>query len=313
MEKISIITPIYNESSNIVEFYSRLKAVLSNLNYDYEIIFVNDGSKDNSLNIALDIQKSDERVKVIDFSRNFGKEIALTAGIDICTGDIAIPIDADLQEPPEVINKLLEMYEQGYEIINAARRSRKESFMKSITSQIFYKFFNSLSPLTIPENVSDFRLLSKSALSYLKELREANRFNKGLFAWIGFRSCTVFYDADKRLAGNSKFNFRKLVNLAFEGITSFSITPLRLISLAGATLIGASLVYTIIELAKPFVVIYQPLISIILCIGGLQLVSLGLTGEYIGRIYMEVKKRPLYVIRKIYASSGDDSSGKITN
>jgi len=313
MEKISTITPVYNESSNVTEFYRRLKAVLNNLNYDHEIVFINDGSKDNSLNILLDIQKSDEKVKVIDFSRNFGKEIALTAGINTCTGDIAIPIDADLQEPPEVIPKLLEMYEQGYEVINAARRSRKESFIKNITSKVFYKFFNSISPIAIPENVSDFRLISKTPLNYLKELSESNRFNKGLFAWIGFKSCTIFYDADKRLAGNSKFNFRKLVNLAFEGITSFSITPLRLISLAGATLIGASLLYIIIELIKPSVVIYQPLVSIILCIGGLQLVSLGLAGEYIGRIYMEVKKRPLYVIRKIYTGSGDDTDGKITN
>ncbi len=307
-KKVSIVVPCYNEEDNIEEFYCRLSDTISKVksDFDWELIFVDDGSRDNTLQKILDLYNKDKRIKIIEFSRNFGKEIALTAGLDYATGDVVIPIDADLQDPPEVILRLLEKCQEGFDIVNAKRATRTgDSLLKKFFAALFYKTINILSDIEIPSNVGDFRLISRDALEALKKLKERRRFMKGLFAWIGFKSTYITYNHEPRFKGKSHWNFMKLVNLALEGITSFSIKPLKIATYMGLLISSLSFIYVLYIIIKTLIYGnpvkgYPSLIVVILFLGGVQLISLGILGEYIGRIYEEVKQRPLYIVKNYY-------------
>jgi polyisoprenyl-phosphate glycosyltransferase len=300
---VSIIVPVFNESSNIMEFYFRVTRVMNQTNYGYEVVFINDGSKDDTLDKLQGICEKDQRIKIIDLSRNFGKEIALTAGLDNCRGDAVIPIDADLQDPPEVILELLAKWEEGYDVVYATRTKRDgESSLKKVTAHLFYRFIKRLTPIPIPQDTGDFRLISRKVVNALKELREQHRFMKGLFSWVGFRQTSISYQRDPRFAGKTNFNYWKLWNFALEGITSFSFMPLQVATYLGfaislfAMAFAFYLFITTLLNGNP-VPGYPSLMVAILFLGGIQLTTLGIIGEYIGRIYNESKRRPLYFVK----------------
>jgi glycosyltransferase involved in cell wall biosynthesis len=304
--KIAVIIPCYNEEDNVKAVYDRLTEVLNSTNYQYDLIFIDDGSKDNTLNELLKLYEKDHKVKIIAFSRNFGKEIALSAGLDYADADAVIPFDADLQHPPEVILNLLSKFEEGYDVVNAVRSKRdKESFLKKFTSKAFYRIINKLTNIEIPQDVGDFRLISKNALNAIKEIRERKRFMKGIFAWVGFKTTSVYYERAPRHAGKTKWNYLKLIDLAIEGITSFSTVPLRLASLLGIIVSLTAFLYAVwITISKILygnpVKGYPSMMVAILFLGGVQLITIGIIGEYVGRIYEEVKQRPLYIIKKVW-------------
>ncbi|UKL13848.1 glycosyltransferase family 2 protein [Dissulfurimicrobium hydrothermale] len=312
--KIAVVIPCYNEEKNIEACYNSLVNILNQTNCKYDLIFVNDGSKDNTLEKLINLHKSDSNVKIIDFSRNFGKEIALSAGLDYVDADTdaVIPFDADLQHPPEVILQMLEKYKEGYDIVNAVRSKRDgETFLKKITSKLFYKIINKLTDIEIPKDVGDFRLISRDALEAIKGIRERKRFMKGIFAWVGFKTASVYYERAPRHSGKTKWNYIKLIDLAIEGITSFSAAPLRLASLLGLLVSFVAFLYAVwIIIAKLAfgnpVKGYPSMMVAILFLGGVQLITIGIIGEYIGRIYEEVKQRPLYIVKKVYDRSGSE-------
>ena len=311
-KKIAIVIPAYNEEDNVEIAYKRLKEVLDSTNYDYELIFVDDGSKDNTLSKLLELYEKDKKVKVISLSRNFGKEIALSAGLDYVDADAVIPFDVDLQDPPEVIPKLIAKFEEGYDVVNAVRIKREgETFLKRFTSKAFYKIINILSDIEIPQDVGDFRLISKAALNAVKQIRERKRFMKGIFAWVGFKTTSVYYERAPRYAGKTKWNYFKLINLAIEGITSFSIAPLRLASLLGLFVSFVAFLYAMWIIIQKLVYGnpvkgYPSIMVAILFLGGVQLITIGIIGEYVGRIYEEVKQRPLYIVKKIWDKDNKD-------
>jgi len=311
-KKIAIVIPAYNEEDNVEIAYKRLKEVLDSTNYDYELIFVDDGSKDNTLSKLLELYEKDKKVKVISLSRNFGKEIALSAGLDYVDADAVIPFDVDLQDPPEVIPKLIAKFEEGYDVVNAVRIKREgETFLKRFTSKAFYKIINILSDIEIPQDVGDFRLISKAALNAVKQIRERKRFMKGIFAWVGFKTTSVYYERAPRYAGKTKWNYFKLINLAIEGITSFSIAPLRLASLLGLFVSFVAFLYAMWIIIQKLVYGnpvkgYPSIMVVILFLGGVQLITIGIIGEYVGRIYEEVKQRPLYIVKKIWDKDNKD-------
>jgi glycosyltransferase involved in cell wall biosynthesis len=303
---VSIVIPCYNEEENIEAFYNEFIKVFKQTDYKYELVFINDGSKDKTMEKLMDLYKKNPNVKIVDFSRNFGKEIALSAGLDYATGDVAIPLDADLQHPPKVILQMLDKYKDGYDIVNAVRsKSDDETFFKKFTSKLFYKIINKLTYIEIPKDVGDFRLISKDALNAIKELRERKRFMKGIFAWVGFKTASVYYDRAQRYAGKTKWNYLKLINLAIEGITSFSAAPLRLAFFLGFLVSFIAFIYAFcIIFAELFfgspIKGYASIMTAILFLGGVELIAIGIIGEYIGRIYEEVKQRPLYVVKKFW-------------
>lgn len=306
---VSIVTPFYNEGEGVKHFYQVMAQTMGNLtDFDFEIICVDDGSRDNTLEQLIAISKTDPRVSVLEFSRNFGKEAAMTAGIDATTGDCVIPIDADLQDPPALIAEMIQKWQEGAEVVLAKRVDRSsDSYAKRTTAVMFYRLHNALSHLQIPENVGDYRLMDRVVVDALRQLPERQRFMKGLFAWVGFKTVTIEYSRDARLVGETKFSGWKLWNFAIEGITSFSLMPLKIwiyVGLAGA--LFAFLYATFIILRTLIFGIdlpgYASLLVVTLFFGSLQLISLGVIGEYIGRIYFESKQRPLYLIRKKYSS-----------
>lgn len=304
---VSIVTPFYNEGEGVKHFYQVMTQTMEKLpNYDFELICVDDGSKDNTLEQLIALSKTDPRVIVLEFSRNFGKEPAMTAGIDAASGDCVIPIDADLQDPPGLISEMLTKWQEGAEVVLAKRIDRSsDSYAKRTTALMFYRLHNALSHLQIPENVGDYRLMDRVVVDALKQLPERQRFMKGLFAWVGFKTVTVEYVRDARLVGDSKFSGWKLWNFAIEGITSFSLVPLRAWTYVGAFGFLFAIVYAIYVILRTWIFGielpgYASLMVVILFFGGLQLMSLGIIGEYIGRIYFESKQRPLYLVRKRY-------------
>jgi glycosyltransferase involved in cell wall biosynthesis len=310
MKTISIVVPCFNEENNIENFYREIIQVLKkNDNYLFEIVFVDDGSRDNTLNELLEVVAKDNRFKVIELSRNFGKEAALTAGIDHATGDAVIPIDCDLQDPPELIEEMIEKWERGAEVVLAKRVDRSEdTIFKRKSAEFFYKVHNKLANVSIPNNVGDFRLMDRVVVSSINELRERQRFMKGIFSWVGFKTETIEYVRASRQEGDSKFSGWKLWNLALEGFTSFSTIPLRLWTYIGGIGVVLSLLYALFITIRTFVYGvdvpgYASLIVIFLFISSLQILSIGLLGEYIGRIYMETKHRPIYVMRKKHGAS----------
>lgn len=307
MDKISIVVPMYNEQEVAIEFYNRVTKVLENINLNYEIIVVNDGSRDKTLEILLELIKRDEHIKIINFSRNFGHQAAITAGIENATGDAIITIDADLQDPPEVIVNLIEKWQEGFDIVYAKRKSRKvDSFFKRYTAEMFYKVLNKLSDTNIPENVGDFRLISKRVQEVFIKLPEKDRFIRGMFAWMGFKQAFVEFDRKARFAGKTKYPLKKMLKLALSGIIGFSTKPLRLILKLGfaTTFISFLLmVYAIVTKILGYTTHgWSSLMVTITFIGGIQLLSLGIVAEYMAKIYGEVKARPVYIIMDKYGT-----------
>ncbi len=302
---VAVVVPVYNEADVLPEFWTRLVAVFDRLDCDCEVIFVNDGSTDSSLEMLVALANADPRVSVLDLSRNFGKEIALTAGLDSVRGDAAIPIDADLQDPPEVIPQLVEKWREGFDMVYATRRSRSgESWHKRATAAAFYRILGRVSETAdVPADTGDFRIIGRRALDAFCQMRERHRFLKGLFATVGFRTASILYDRDPRFAGQSKWNYRRLVMLSVEGITSHSIAPLRLATFLGiavafvAFVYAAWIVYKTLWFGDP-VAGYPSLMTAILMLGGVQLTTLGIVGEYLGRVFNEVKGRPLYFVQR---------------
>jgi len=305
---LSIVAPAYNEAENIDEFYSRILESTKDLNLDIEIIYVNDGSLDKTIDVIYKQKENNDHITAIDLSRNFGKEIALTAGLDYSSGDAVVVIDTDLQDPPELIPKLVENWNDGYDVVNAKRIKREgESSLKKITSYIYYRVLFRLSDISIPKDIGDFRLLDRKALDALLKLREKHRYMKGLFVWVGFKQKEIEYEREARFKGKTKLNLLSLFNLAFDGLTSFSIMPLRLASIIGflsavtGFLYGATIVIKTIFFHEP-VAGFTSLVVLITFFGGIQLLSIGIIGEYIGRIFNETKNRPLYIVKNIKRS-----------
>lgn len=302
---ISVIVPVYNEQEVLMEFHRRLSNVLKNLPFQYEIIYVNDGSRDSSLDIMLGFKQIDAWVVILDLSRNFGKEIAMTAGFDHARGGAVIVIDADLQDPPELIPELIKRWREGYDVVYAKRVAREgETWFKKATAALFYRLIQRVSRVRIPEDVGDFRLLSRRAVDALNQLREHHRFMKGLFAWIGFRQIAVPYRRDPRFAGETKWNYWRLWNFALEGITSFTITPLKVAMYSGVLIAAFAFFYAVIIISKTLlfgdpVKGYPSLIVVVLFLGGVQLACIGILGEYVGRVFNETKGRPLYFLNKL--------------
>lgn len=300
---ISVVIPVYNEEEVLPDFHERIGRVLNALPLETEIIYVNDGSEDDSLLILNKIREQDVRVAIVDLSRNFGKEIAMTAGLHKAEGDAVVVIDADLQDPPELIPKLIEEWQKGYDVIYAKRTRREgESIFKKLTAHLFYRLMRSIGQIKIPEDTGDYRLLSRRAVDALNTLSEQHRFMKGLFTWIGYRQKAVIYERDSRYAGESKWNYWHLWNFAIEGITSYSSAPLKLAGYLGLlTAVGAFSygIFIVIRtlLYGDLVQGYPSMIVIILFLGGVQLMSIGILGEYVGRIFTETKRRPLYFIK----------------
>ena len=309
LELLSVIVPVYNEEEGIREFNRRLIAVLGPMPFLSEVVYVNDGSKDGTLGILRSLSEEHDNVSVVDLSRNFGKEIALTAGLDHAYGDAVVVIDADLQDPPELIPDLVQMFEEsGADVIYAQRVTRHgESRMKRLTAHLFYRVVNRISGLEMPVDTGDFRLMSCRAVSALLQLREHHRFMKGLFAWIGFRQIAYRYERDPRFAGPSKFNYWRLWNFSLEGLTSFTIGPLKIATYVGvftalfSVLYGTAMVIGTLIWGNP-VAGYPSLLVVILFLGGLQLTTLGIVGEYLGRVFNEAKQRPLYFVQQYWPS-----------
>ncbi|MET0980485.1 MAG: glycosyltransferase family 2 protein [Telluria sp.] len=300
---LSVVVPIYNEREVLPEFHRRVCAVLATLDMNSQIIYVNDGSTDGSLDIIHELDAEQARVQLVDLSRNFGKEIALTAGIDHADSDAVIVIDADLQDPPELIPELVSHWLDGYDVVYAKRTQRDgEGVVKRATAFLFYRLIQKMSRVAIPEDTGDFRLLSRRAVDAIKQLREQHRFMKGLFAWIGYPQKAVPYRRAGRFAGTTKWNYWKLWNFALEGITSFTGGPLKVATYAGLASALAALTYGTYFAMRTLlygnpVPGYPSLVVIVLFLGGIQLLSIGIIGEYLARMFDESKKRPLYFLK----------------
>ena len=307
---ISALIPAYNEEECLHELYKRVTAVLSKLeNYDYEILIINDGSKDKTLEILQELHDKDNHIQYVNLARNYGKEIAMAAGFDYVKGDVVVILDADLQDPPELIPDMISYYEAGYDDIYGRRKSRKgETWLKKTTAKLFYKLLQKSTRVDILKDTGDFRLLSRRAVEALKKYKEQRRYTKGFFALIGFKKKEFLYDRDSRVAGQSKWNYFNLFNLAIEGITSFSNFPLRLSSFLGIIVAAFGFIYIVFLVLKTLIFGepvrgYPTLLSVIIFFFFFQLLSLGVIGEYLGRIFDEVKNRPLYFVEKY---SGDE-------
>ena len=305
MKKISIIIPAYNEEESLPYLYERLEKVISSIeNYEFEILFVNDGSKDNTIKLIKEYREKDKRISYVDFSRNFGKELAMIAGLDYATGDGVIFMDADLQDPPELIPEMIKYWEEGYDDVYAQRKSRAgESFLKKFTSKMYYKVLQALTPVEIQKDTGDFRLLDRRCVNALKKLRETDRNSKSMFSWIGYKKKAIMYDRDPRVAGKTKWNYKKLVNLAIDGITSFTTSPLRIstyIAIPTFLALFIYLIYVIIKCIRFSVAVqaYQAIILLVLFFSGVQILLFGIIGEYLGRIFNTSKNRPLYLVNE---------------
>lgn len=316
MKKVTIIIPAYNEEESLPLLYERLNNVINKLdNYEFEMLFVNDGSKDKTIKIIKELRSSDKRVSYVDFSRNFGKEVAMIAGLDYAQGDCVIFIDADLQDPPELIPELIKYWEEGYDDVYARRRSRKgESFLKKFTSKMYYKVLQKMTRIEIQRDTGDFRLLDRRCVNALKQLRETQRCSKSMFSWIGYNKKEVMFDRDPRIAGKTKWNYKKLVDLAIDGITSFTTSPLRIstyLAIPTFMMLVIYFIYVIVKCITQSVAIqaFQAIILLVLFFAGVQIMLFGIIGEYLGRIFNETKNRPLYFIKE-YNDIREDNESK---
>lgn len=307
---ISYIFPIYNESGNIQLLYKTIDSLLAkHSKYNYELLFVNDGSKDNSIELLQQLQRKDPRIVVIDFSRNFGHQIAVTAGLDHASGDAVIIMDSDMQDPPKVSFELVKKWEDGYDVVYAQRRSRKDTFFKKFTANMFYRTLQKLADIDIPRNTGDFRLIDRKVVNEMARFGEHNRFLRGMVSYIGFKQIAVQFDRDERHAGETGYPLKKMLKFAADGIFSFSTYPLKLIQnlglfVAGIAFIG--IIYAIImKIFFPSITLegWTFIVISILFMGGIQLIMLGVLGSYIGRIYTETQARPLYMINAVYRNA----------
>jgi glycosyltransferase involved in cell wall biosynthesis len=310
-----LVVPCHNEAANLQTLYMRVKSVLDESDIPWELVCVNDGSRDSTLAELLRLQGEDSRVCVYDLSRNFGKEAALTAGLEQARGTVIIPLDADLQDPPELIPTLVQKWREGFDVVNAVREAREgEGWLKRGSAYLFYRIINRLSAIEIPRDTGDFRLLSRAAVEALRQMEERRRFMKGMFVWVGFPTTSVTYRRASRHAGRTSWNYWRLWNFALEGITSFSQVPLRIASYIGLIVAFVSLLYALLVLVRTLafgnpVSGYPSLMVAILFLGGMQLMALGVIGEYIGRIYDETKKRPIYIIRRSWVGEPKGEGG----
>ena len=305
MKKISIIIPAYNEEEALPALIERItKFADDTKDYDFEFLFVNDGSKDRTIELIKEYREKDKRVCYVDFARNFGKETAMKAGIDYATGDAVVFLDADLQDPPEIITEMIKYWEEGYDDVYAQRKSRKgETWMKKFTSKMYYKILQDLTNVPIQKDTGDFRLLDRRCVNALKVMNESQRNSKSMFSWIGYKKKAIFYDRDPRVAGKTKWNYSKLINLAIDGITSFTTSPLRISTFIAIPTFLVLFVYFIYVVAKSFIVhqpiqAFQATILLILFFSGIQIMLFGIVGEYLGRIFNETKNRPLYLVNE---------------
>jgi glycosyltransferase involved in cell wall biosynthesis len=309
--RVSLVAPVHNESTNVEAFCARALSALEGMGADVELIFVNDGSKDQTLPLLIQLREQDSRIKIIDLSRNFGKEIALTAGIEYACGDVVIPTDADLQHPPEIIPDLIAAWREGADVVFATRVDRQsESFTKRLSAKLFYRVLGMVGEVPNHDRIGDFCLLDRRVVDVLKKFPEHNRFMKGLFAWTGYQQAFVPYEQESRRLGVTSWSYWRLWNLALEGITSFSTFPLRVWTYIGFVLAFLSLIYAAYTVARTLILgIVTPgfasILVAVLFIGGIQLISLGVIGEYIGRIFAEVKDRPLYLVRDLYGLASE--------
>lgn len=306
---LSVVVPVFNEGEVLPEFHKRMIRVIKDLGTSIELIYVDDGSIDQSSELIEGFKNTNQCVGVVELSRNFGKEIAMSAGLDFAKGDAVIVIDADLQDPPELIPKLVEEWKKGYDVVYAKRISRDgETSIKRFTAHAFYRLMQKFGDVRIPEDTGDFRLLSRRSVEALKSMPERHRFMKGLFTWIGYPQKSVLFKREPRFKGKTKWNYWRLLNFAIEGLTSFTITPLRIASYLGILTAFSSFLYAIFIIYKTLafgepVQGYPSLMVVILFLAGVQLIALGVIGEYLGRIFNETKRRPLYFIKAYKASS----------
>ncbi|MEU3348521.1 glycosyltransferase family 2 protein [Streptomyces sp. NPDC006700] len=313
---ISYVLPVYNEQDGIAAFHTALTAALAERpDLDYELVYVNDGSSDASLGILQELAAGDGHVRVVDFARNFGHQIAITAGLDLAAGDAVIVMDTDLQDPPRVSLELVDAWREGAEIVHARRRSRQDTAFKRATAHLYYRVLRSCAEVDIPLDTGDFRLLDRRVADELRRYRERNRFVRGIVASMGFRQTEVAFDRDERFAGETKYPLRKMARLAIDGVTSFSTVPLRLITRLGFLVLLLSLAGIVYALAMKF---FRPditvsgwtmLMVVVLFLGGTQMLFLGVLGSYIGRIYGEVQARPLYLVREVIGAREDERDG----
>lgn len=299
------MVPCYNEEGSLPILYNELKKFMDTLaNYDWEVLFVNDGSKDSTIDIIKALRDNDSRISYVDLSRNFGKENAMLAGFDYVTGDCMIIMDADMQDPPSLIPKMLAFWEEGYEDVYAKRRSRgQESWMRKHLSLLFYDILDRSTRFEVLQNVGDFRLLDRVCINALKNLRETERYTKGMFCWIGFKKKEIIFDRENRVAGKSNWDFFSLLNLGIEGITSFTVAPLRFSTILGFIIALGAFVLMFFYLGKTLIwgdpiQGFPTLIIVILFLGGMQLLSIGILGEYLGCIFNEAKNRPVYIAKE---------------
>ncbi len=300
----SVVAPIYNEAETLPQFYARIVAVMESLGEPFELVLVNDGSQDGSYRIMREMNQRDPRVRVIDFSRNFGHQMAISAGLEYARGQAVIIIDSDLQDPPEVIPSLIARWREGAEVVYAQRSHRKgETIFKLLTARMFYRLLARLTAVNIPRDTGDFRLVDRRVVNALITLREHHRFMRGLSAWVGFRQEAVRYERQERYAGKTKYPLKKMVGFSLDAITSFSYIPLRLATSFGFFLAGLSLVgivvAAILRIVLHVIVGQTSTLILVLFLGGIQLIFLGIIGEYLGRIYDEVRQRPLFIVREI--------------
>jgi dolichol-phosphate mannosyltransferase len=309
----SVVVPVFNESAVIEAFYDRAARTLQSIpGMSYELIFVDDGSKDSSFEQLAALARLDPRVKVLKLSRNFGHQIAITAGIDHATGDCVVVIDSDLQDPPELIAKLVEEWRAGFDVVYAVRADREgETAMKLMTASAFYRVLSRLTSIEIPSNVGDFRLMSRRVADQLKQLREKDRFVRGLVSWVGFRQTGVLYHRESRYAGETKYPYRKMIKFAFDGITSFSTAPLRLATWTGYVAAVLAVLYLISVFVQKLLGItvegWATIMVAMLFLGSVQLICLGILGEYLGRVFNEVKPRPMYILEEVLAAPRSES------
>ena len=310
---LSLVVPVFNESETVSIFIDRIKEVFDALDsIDLDIVFVNDGSTDDTLSQLIELKRNFRSIRIVDLSRNFGKEAALTAGIKIASGHVVVPIDVDLQDPPEIIIEMIEKWREGYDVVVGKRSNRdSDSWAKRKSAEWFYCIHNRISEPEIPKNAGDFRLMDRSVVDALNELPESKRFMKGLFAWVGFRTTEVEYARPERIAGTAKFNGWRLWNFALEGITSFSTAPLRIWLYMGGLVSFISFLFAMFIFFRTLlygvaVPGYASLVVAVTFLGGLQLVGIGIMGEYIGRAYIESKRRPVYLIRRVYGQDGQE-------
>ncbi|EGA70900.1 hypothetical protein VISI1226_16713 [Vibrio sinaloensis DSM 21326] len=300
---LSVLVPYYNEEEVLPAFHERLMPVLDSIDGLCEVIYIDDGSRDNSQSIVAGFESEHSNIVSLNLSRNFGKEAAMSAGLEYSRGQVVTILDADLQDPPELLPEMLEKWREGFDVVNMQRKERHgETWMKQKSAAWFYRVMNSVSQMDVPENVGDFRLLSRRVVEHINQLPERNRYMKGLFSWPGFTTTTLQFERDPRLVGETKWNYLKLIGLAIDGISSFSIRPLRLATLLGAVMAAFAFLYGFIIICKTIflgepVVGYPSIMVVQLGLGGIQLLCIGLMGEYIGRIFIETKRRPLFIVQ----------------